>query len=141
MANQKSFRDARRAPMFEDEDPTGDAPFVSNAHCETQYEDMRRLPTQSVFQRTAEGYEMVDQQPPLSARVRGQVLDSIAARTGSMTFASQLDRSKGVGTLGDTGGVQARGSGMAGEAPRGSRDRYAGEMAYPAVPSPRRRRS
>lgn len=104
--------------MFEDEGSDLDAPLTTNAHCETQYEDMRRLPTQSVFQRTEQGYEMVDQKPPLSQRVRGQVLESVANRIGSMTFASQLDRSRGVGTLGNTGGVQERGSGIRGESPR-----------------------
>ena len=152
MANSKPYRDSRRAPMFDDEGPDLDAPFITNAHSETQYEDMRRLPTQTVLKRTDrdyEGqYEAIDQQPPMSARVRGQVLDSMAERSGSMTFAGQLDRSRGVGTLGDSGQVQRRGSGSAGDAPRGSGRGNPGmamgaccDMPVSAAPNSRRRRS
>ena len=145
MANPKTIRE-RRASMFEDEGRDLDASFDSNSHCETEYEDMRRLPTQTVCKRTDREYdgqyEMVDQSPPLSARVRNQVLSSIGERAGTMTYASQLDRSRGVGTLGNTGGVQERGSGHFGEDTREMGNSAVG-IPYdgPPATSSRRRRS
>ena len=105
MANPKTYRDRRTAPMFEDEGTRNheDTPRLTNAHPEQEYEDMRRLPTRQTFDwRTGEVSEYHD---PMSARVKQQVLSSIGDRNGSMTFASQLDRSRGVGVGRDNDAV------------------------------------
>ena len=97
MANPKTYRDRRTAPMMEDEGAYNheDVSRQTNAHPEQEYEDMRRLPTRQAFNwETGKIDEFKD---PLSARVKNQVLTSLGERNGSMTFASQLDRSRGVG--------------------------------------------
>jgi hypothetical protein len=118
MANPKTYRDRRTAPEMEDEGAYNheDVSRMTNAHPEQEYEDMRRLPTRQTFDfRTG---EITLSHDPMSARVRTQVLDSIGQRAGSMTFASQLDRSRGVGSdkAGDARGYNTpadnRGSGQ-----------------------------
>lgn len=100
MANPKSYRDRRNPSAAEhdlDLDTETDAPsFRTNAYPENEYEANRRLPTQRVYDYQTN--EFSDRKDPLSDRVKNQVLSSLGERSGSMTFSSQLDRSRGVGT-------------------------------------------
>lgn len=100
MANPKSYRDRRNPSATEhdiDTETDTDAPsFRTNAYPEHEYEANRRLPTQRVYDYHTN--EFSDRKDPLSDRVKNQVLTSVGTPSGSMTFASQLDRSRGVGT-------------------------------------------
>lgn len=92
MANPKSYRDRRTAPL---EPETDTADFRTNAYPEHEYEANRRLPTRRTFD--WDSGDIIETKDPLSDRVKNQVLTSVGAHAGSMTFASQLDRSRGVG--------------------------------------------
>lgn len=120
MANPKSLRELRRQPPDDDSSDlyNTDAPFATNAHSAESYMKPGRLPVRDCYGPLPNGdYGPYTESPPLHDRVRQQVFSSIGERAGTMSFASQLDRSRGVGTLGATGGVQERGSGSKGEKP------------------------
>lgn len=126
MANPKDYR-SRRQPVDTGDDDAGYRPetnepadgFTTNARSERDYMKPGRLPTVDRFGALPDGdYGMIREDLSMHDRVSKQVLCSIGERAGTMTFASQLDRSRGVGTLGNTGGVQERGSGSKGEKPK-----------------------
>jgi hypothetical protein len=95
MANPKSYRDRRNSPAADLETETDAPDFRTNAYPEHEYEANRRLPTRRTYD--WQSGEFSDTKDPLSDRVKSQVLTSVGAHSGSMTFASQLDRSRGVG--------------------------------------------
>lgn len=101
-------------PEFRETIDRNDVAFPSNAHAEQEYEDMRRLPDQTTYvdQFDDEGryvkMQRVLSDPPMSTRVKNQVFNSIGARTGTMTSSSILDRSRGVGEMGEDGGIRSR---------------------------------
>lgn len=100
--------------MFEEITDANNVTMATNAHDERGYEDMRRLPDQTCY-RTIEdetgrylGQQEYKTDPPMSSRVRNQVLNSIGARVGTMTSHSLLDRSRGEGQCGADGGLEDR---------------------------------
>lgn len=101
-------------PTFDTELDCNGVSIDTNAHDERGYEDMRRLPDQRtrVENYDADGRyvdtKTVLSDPPMSVRVKNQVLNSIASRVGTMTSDSLLDRSRGVGHEGADGGLSER---------------------------------
>ena len=104
------------APMFQTQVDQSGVAISTNAHPEIEYEHMRRMPTQREgrWQPSDDGmgerYVSEVRQPPMSERVRDQVFSSIGERTGTMSSASQLDRSRGCGQPGADGGLLNRAS-------------------------------
>lgn len=104
------------APMFQEHPQQSGADISTNAHPEIEYEHLRRMPTQregrweSDRPGQPERYVSEVRQPPMSERVRDQVFSSLGERIGTMSSASQLDRSRGCGQTGADGGLLNRAS-------------------------------
>lgn len=99
---------------FRETSDQNDVRLPTNAHDEREYESMPRLPDQTIWvekpmvNNMYSGMERVISDPPMSVRTKNQVFSSIGDRVGTMTSASQLDRSRGVGELGSDGGLKSR---------------------------------
>jgi hypothetical protein len=88
--------ETRTAPEFEDEGARLDEHVrrLTNAHPETEWEDMRRLgPVGHLDPNLA--YDSPDSftmtKPGFAPRVRGQVFNQIGERAGTMSFSSLLE--------------------------------------------------
>lgn len=101
-------------PEFRNVSDRNDVRLPTNAHDERDYESMPRLPDQTSYvdrpykDGMYVGMERVISDPPMSLRTKNQVFSSIGDRVGTMTSASQLDRSRGVGETGADGGLKSR---------------------------------
>lgn len=101
-------------PDFRDIIDRNEVNYEVNSRDERDWEDLKRLPNQTSWVDKPSpngmyaGMQKVISDPPMSVRTKNQVFNSIGARVGTMTSASQLDRSRGVGEMGDDGGLQSR---------------------------------